>query len=111
MKSSMAAVSGKRAVIENDISFIFLKMSMPIHTWNPMARRPAMMLTRACRKKALKLATDAMCEVISIINNTRKGIFSRYAMVISDPSGPAIVAKVQKNIEKMRAVEMPRYRV
>jgi hypothetical protein len=39
------------------------------------------------------------------------GELSLYAMVISVPSGPAIVAKMQKNIEKMSAVDMPRYNV
>ena len=86
-------------------------MSMPIHIWNPKARRAAMMLTRACRKKVLKLAAEAMWAVISMIRSTRYGIFSRYPMVISVPSGPAIVAKLQKNIEKMSAVDMPRYKV
>lgn len=32
-------------------------------------------------------------------------------MVSSSPSGPIMVAKVQKNIENIRAVDMPRYRV
>ena len=32
-------------------------------------------------------------------------------MVASEPSGPIMVAKVQKNIENISAVAMPRYRV
>lgn len=108
MKSSTPAASGKRAVNENAMSLRFLRMSMPIHIWNPKARRAAMMHTRACRKNVLKLATEAICAVMSIMSSTRYGIFSLYAIVISLPSGPAIDAKSQKNIENMSAVDMPR---
>ena len=32
-------------------------------------------------------------------------------MMTSDPSGPAIVANLQKNIEAMSAVDIPKYKV
>jgi hypothetical protein len=59
----------------------------------------------------LKLAVAAICDVISMIIKVRYDSFSLYLIVTSDPSGPMMVANVQKNIEKISAVAVPRYRV
>jgi hypothetical protein len=46
-----------------------------------------------------------------MIIKVRYDSFSLYLIVTSDPSGPMMVANVQKNIEKISAVAVPRYRV
>ena len=111
MKSRNAATKGKRAVNENDMSCLWVNISMPSHIWNPIASKAAITPTLACRKKALKLAVAAMWAVMSIIIRTRYGIFSEYLMLASAPSGPMMVAKMQKNMENIRAVAMPKYNV
>lgn len=111
IKSRAAAARGKSAVTLKIISFLLMKKSIASHIWKPIARRPAMTLTRACRKNVLKLAVAAICDVINIISNVRYESFSLYLMVTSAPSGPMMVANIQKNIENMSAVDIPRYRV
>ena len=86
-------------------------MSTASHTWKPIDMSAAIIATRAWRNGTLKLAVAATWAVKSIMSIARYGSFSRYAIASSSPPGATIVAKLQKNKDAMRAVDMPRYRV
>ena len=111
MKFSTAAANGKSAVIWKVISLRNLKMSTANHVWNPSDMSAAIIATRAWRNGVLKLAVAATCAVISIMSIARYGSFSRYPIASSSPPGPMMVAKLQKNKDRIRAVDMPRCRV
>ena len=86
-------------------------MSTASHTWKPIDMSAAIIATRAWRNGTLKLAVAATWAVKSIMSIARYGSFSRYAIASSSPPGAMMVAKLQKNKDVIRAVEMPRYSV